>query len=100
MMMDFLAEYGMFLAKLGTFVILLLAIVVIAFVLFMRAKASGDEHLEIKNLNQKYEHMQLMLKSAILPKKAFKKELKALKAKHKQEQKKNPNLTSAIISMY
>jgi len=88
MMMDFLAEYGMFLAKLGTFVILLLAIVFIAFVLFMRAKASGDEHLEIKNLNQKYEHMQLMLKSAILPKKAFKKDLKALKAKHKQEQKK------------
>lgn len=88
MMMGFLAEYGMFLAKLGTFVILLLAIIVIAFVLFMRAKASGDEHLEIKNLNQKYEHMQLMLKSAILPKKAFKKDLKALKARHKQEQKK------------
>lgn len=87
MMIDFLTNYGMFLAKLGTIVLLLLAVIAVVFILYMRAKSGGDEHLEVKNLNQKYEHMQLMLKSAILPKKAFKKTIKDVKARHKQEAK-------------
>ena len=86
-MMEFLTEYGMFLAKLSTIIIMLLSLVAIAIILFIRAKAGGDEHLEVKNINQKFEHMQLMLNSAILPKKAFKKNLKELKAKHKKEEK-------------
>jgi len=90
-MMDFLLNYGMFLAKLGTIVILLLLLVLGVFYLYMRSRSGGDEHLEIKNINQKYEQMQLMLKSAILPKKDFKKSLKEVKAKHKQEEKKEPD---------
>jgi len=88
MMMDFLANYGMFLAKLGTVFFLLLGVIVVVFFLYVRAKGGGDDHLEIKNINQKYEQMQLMLKSAILPKKEFKKIIKDLKASHKKEDKK------------
>lgn len=86
--MDFLTDYGMFLAKFGTVVFLLLAVIVVAFLLYMRARAGGEDHLEIKNLNQKYEQMQLMLKSAILSKKDFKKILKEFKTKHKKADKK------------
>ena len=88
MMMEFLANYGMFLAKLGTVVFLVLAVIVMVFFLYMRARSGGEDHLEIKNINQKYEQMQLMLKSAILPKKDFKKIIKEFKARHKKEGKK------------
>jgi len=86
-MMDFLANYGMFAAKLGTIVLLILLSVGMFFILYMRAKSGGEEHLEIKNINQKYEHMKLMLQAAILPKKEFKQSVKAIKAKHKEEKK-------------
>lgn len=92
MMMDFLANYGMFLAKLGTVFFLLLGVIVVVFFLYVRAKGGGDDHLEIKNINQKYEQMQLMLKSAILPKKEFKKILKDFKAGQKKEGKKGTQL--------
>jgi len=87
MWIDFLTEYGMFLARFGTVVIVFLALAFIVAMLMMRAKAGGDEHLEVKNINQKFEHMQLMLQSAVLPKKAFKKSVKEIEAKHKEEDK-------------
>lgn len=92
-MTEFLLNYGMFLAKLGTVVILILLVILAVFLLFMRARAGGDEHLEVKNINQKYEQMQLMLKSAILPKKEFKKTIKEVKAKHKTEEKQDKEET-------
>lgn len=81
--MEFLAEYGMFLAKLATSVALLGTLVISIFILYMRTHSSGDERLDIKNLNDKYEHMALALKSAMLPKKAFKQVVKQTKAEHK-----------------
>ena len=88
MWMEFLTEYGMFLAKFGTVVGALLIVAVVILVLVMKNKAEGEEHLEIKNLNNKYENMALILKSAILPKKAFKKTIKDSKARHKKEEHK------------
>lgn len=87
-MTDFLLNYGMFLAKLGTVVVMILIIIIGIFFLFIRARSGADEHLEIKNVNQKYEQMQLMLKSAILPRKHFKKTIKDVRAKHKAEDRK------------
>ncbi len=87
MWMEFLTEYGMFLAKFGTVAGLLVLIIGIILVLVMKNKAGGEEHLEIKKLNDKYEGMELMLKSVILPKKAFKKTIKDSRARHKQEEK-------------
>ncbi len=89
-MIEFLTEYGMFLAKLSTVVVLILLVTVAIFIMVMRSKSGMTEHLDIKNINQKYEQIQLMLKSAILQKKEFKKAIKDIKSKHK-ESKKNKN---------
>jgi len=85
--MGFLLEYGMFLAKLGTVVILILLLVLGIFFLYMRARSGGDETLEIKHVNQKFEQLQLMLQSAILTKKEFKQTIKQVKTRHKLEEK-------------
>ena len=86
-MIDFLTEYGMFLAKSATLVLLFLLAFSGLLYLYSRTKSVRSEHLEVKNLNQKYENMSLALKAATLSKKAFKQELKTLKIRHKQEQK-------------
>ena len=85
--MGFLLEYGMFLAKLGTIVVLILLLVLGIFFLYMRTRSGGDEHLEVKHVNQKFEQMQLMLQSAILTKKEFKQSIKEIKTRHKLEEK-------------
>jgi len=87
--MEFLTEYGMFLAKLMTFVFIMLVIAGGVFLLFMRSKTGMDGQLEVKNLNQKFENINLLLKSQILTKKEFKKSIKELKAEHKQKEKKS-----------
>lgn len=84
--MDFLIEYGMFLAKLST--IALILIVIVAAIIFIAIRAKGDhEHLTIKNINEKYETMSFMLNSQVLNKKAFKKYLKEQKKEHKDKEK-------------
>ncbi|MCZ6803452.1 MAG: protease SohB [Proteobacteria bacterium] len=80
--MIFLAEYGMFLAKLSTISLMLVIIIGAIIFIVMRARSDG-ERLIIKNINEKYETMSFMLNSQVLSKKGFKKYLK----KHKQEQK-------------
>ncbi len=80
--MDFLTEYGMFLAKLSTISLMLVVIIGAIIFIVIRARSDG-EHLIIKNINEKYETMSFMLNSQVLSKKGFKKYLK----KHKQEQK-------------
>lgn len=85
--MEFLAEYGMFFAKLMTTLVVLLFIAGGIFVISLRSRSGMDGHLEIKNLNQKFENMNLLLKSQILPKKEFKKSVKSLKEEHKKKEK-------------
>ena len=87
--MEFLTEYGMFLAKLMTFVFIMLVIAGGVFLIFIRSKTGMDGQLEVKNLNQKFENINLLLKSQILTKKEFKKSIKELKAEHKQKEKKS-----------
>ncbi len=84
---EFILEYGMFLAKFGTVLLALVALGAIVLIFLLKAKSDGDEHLDIKNINHKFEHMQLMLESAILSKKEFKQTVKDAKARHKKEEK-------------
>ena len=85
--MEFITEYGMFLAKFMTIVLGLVIIAAGIFLFIMRARAGGEEHLDIKNLNQKYETMSLILNSQVLQKKEFKKIMKERKQEHKQKEK-------------
>lgn len=85
--MNYLADYGLFVAKWATVITLLtLAFIIIALVL-RRAKGSHEEELEVNHLNRKYEGMDLQLQAMLLPPKAMRKAVKKFKEKHKKEEK-------------
>lgn len=88
-MMEFLIEYGMFAAKLITVVVcFVLGLIAVIGFMFARSQISGqDEHVEVKKLNDKYRNMALALKSALLPEKEFKTELKQQKKAQKAANK-------------
>jgi len=91
-MVDVLLQYGLFLAKVVTFVVAIGVLMAAAFSLSRRAKS--EEKLEVKNLNEKYSNMTLAMKSSIFSKKEFKKEIKAEKQKRKNEKKKTDKASS------
>jgi Periplasmic serine proteases (ClpP class) len=87
--MEFLTEYGLFLAKTLTVVGALVVVVGGMMALSAWSRAKAEDHIEVKHLNRKYENMTLMLQAVILPQKAFKHVLKAKKQERKAEQKKS-----------
>jgi serine protease SohB len=85
--MEFVSEYGLFLAKAVTIVAALLILVSGIVALLSRNQQRAAEHLEIKHLNRDYEAMADALNANLLSKKAYKEKLKALKKQHKAEAK-------------
>ncbi len=83
-MIDYLMQYGLFLAQVATLVAGIG--VVIALIAAAARREREEERLEIKDLNQRFSGMELTLKQGILPKKAFKAEVKAAK-KRRSERK-------------
>jgi len=82
--MEFLSDYGIFAAKFLTVAIVIVVGIGALVVLVMgRSHVAHEDHIEVKNLNDKYTAMRLALKSAILPAKAFKHELKQQKRERK-----------------
>jgi len=86
-MMQFLAEYGMFLAKSMTIVVALLATVGGILAMALKQKRASDKQLEITHMNREYEEMEKTLESATLTHRGLKQRLKADKKKAKQEAK-------------
>ena len=86
-MIDMLMQYGLFLAKVITLVVAIGILLTIA--VSLSRKARTEEKLEVKNLNDKYRTLSLVMKSAILPKKELKSEMKAEKTKLKAAKKKS-----------
>lgn len=86
--MEYAAEIGVFLAKLLAFLLTTGLIVGAIVMLIMRSKMAGEDHLEVKNLNRKYQHMALTLQQAMQPRKVFKQTLKKAKARYKKRQEK------------
>jgi len=86
-MIEYLAEYGLFLAKTLTLVAALLFAVASLATIAMRHKKTMDKHLEITNLNRQYEEMESTLESATLTEAGMKLKMKADKKKAKQEAK-------------
>jgi serine protease SohB len=87
--MEYVAEYGIFFAKFITVVIVFAVIAAGIFIMIFRSKESLDGHINITNLNRKYDSINLMLKSQILPKHEFKKIIKRHKAEEKKKAKKS-----------
>lgn len=98
--MEHFIAYLLFLSKFVS-VVLTLAIAIIATVIIiMRTKSSHDGHIEIKNINQKFEEMSLLMKSQVLNKKEFKESIKLLKSKHKEREKNSSKKDNATKNIF
>ncbi|MDH3672770.1 MAG: protease SohB [Gammaproteobacteria bacterium] len=84
-MIDVLMQYGLFLAKAVTIVITIAIIIMLGMSLSKRGRP--QEKLEVNNLNKKYDSMALALKRSVLPRKHYKQEARAEKARQKAEKK-------------
>ncbi len=94
-MTAFFAEYGMFLLKSITVVLALVAI--IGAIAAAGKKAGEHDHLEIENLNKKYQSLAGALKQAVLTKADWKKAAKAEKQKAKAEAKSGQSRPNAYV---
>jgi serine protease SohB len=97
--LEFLTDYGLFLAKTVTFVAAILVIIVVAISVGGRNKKSDKGHIEVTKLNEKFDHLRESLRDAMLDdeeykeyEKAEKKRLKEEKAQKKQSAKENAKI--------
>lgn len=84
-MLQFLLDYGLFLAKVVTVVVAIVAVVVLS--VGMSKKGSSEGSLTVEKLNDKYRDLQQQLRQALLDKAARKKDQKQEKKRRKAEQK-------------
>ncbi len=87
--MQFVAEYGLFLAKAVTIVIAVLVLVGAAIAISSRHRKAESGHLEVDSLNRKYEEMSEALADSLLSKEELKQKHKQEKKRKKEEQKKH-----------
>ena len=85
--MEFLTEYGMFLAKFTTVVLISAVFIVLMIALVMRTRSEMSEHLEVKHLNEKFKQMRDLMNMSLLDKKQLKSLVKIEKKKDKQKKK-------------
>lgn len=83
-MMSFIAEYGMFLLKVITIVLGIVAVIGFA---AAAGRRTGGDGLEVENLNKKHENLVRTLRDAVLNKEQQKKAAKENKRKDKQDAK-------------
>lgn len=84
-MIEFISEYGLFLAKALTLLIFIWLLISLIF--SFSKKVHAEDHLEITHLNGKFKSMSDSLRLSILPKKELKKAKKQRKKEAKQERK-------------
>ena len=81
--MDFISEYGLFLAKALTIVFSVLFIMFFFFAASQRSKIGGEGRIEVKKLNESLDSLTDSLRTAIVPSSAQKKERKRQKKERK-----------------
>ncbi len=86
-MIDYLLQYGLFLAKTTTLVAAILFVLAMVANLRRHMKEHMDEQLEVKHLNRRFENMASALKHELLTPEAIKTEQKQKKAEAKQQKK-------------
>ncbi|MFT5111272.1 MAG: serine protease SohB [Parasphingorhabdus sp.] len=85
--MEYLFEYGLFLAKTITIVVGILFVAGSVISLSMRNRGGGKEEIEITRLNEKFDHMSHALVGSLLSKAELKKQKKADKKEKKKTDK-------------
>jgi serine protease SohB len=93
-MIEFLAEYGLFLLKVATVVV---AIIIIISAGAAASRKATQEGLEVEDLNKKYRKLASGLRSAVLRKAERKKEAKEEKKREKAEEKQEGRPRSFVI---
>jgi len=88
--MNFLADYGLFLAEIVTLVVAIL--VVLSAIIAMAGKAKHKDKLKIKKVNKKYQEIANKLNQYILTKKQYKQYLKKTKKAEKDDSDKKRNI--------
>lgn len=86
--MEYLAEYGLFLAKALTLIAGVLVLIAAATALGSRAKKANKGHLEIDKLNEHYKELKEGLEHALLDKGELKQRTRAKKKQQKEKKKK------------
>jgi len=87
-MMNFLFEYGLFLAKAVTIAIVILVVIPSIMMSFRKSKPQERNKIEVRNLNKHYRKLKKSLYYETLPRAIYKKTLKTEKKIKKSEQKK------------
>ena len=82
-MMEFLANYGLFLAKAVTLLIFIWLL--LSLLISLAHKPQDQDNIEIKNLNRKFDQLKLLMQKSLLSKK----QLKALVRQNKKQNKKH-----------
>jgi serine protease SohB len=90
LMMDFLLNYGLFLAKTVTLVFFIIIVIMLIFSASQK-NSSADDQIEIKNLSKKFSN----LKKLMLASTTSKKELKLLQKQDKKSSKKESSKTQS-----
>jgi serine protease SohB len=83
--MEFLTEYGLFIAKTVTVVVAIGIILLMVVATRRRGREAGELHVQL--MNERFAHLEHVLKHRVLPKKRFRKEAKADKARAKKDKK-------------
>lgn len=87
-MVDFLMQYGLFLAKTLTLVLaIVMVIAVMGAVAQKRRQHQQEGHVEVRSLNDRYQDMQHELEHAVLDEETLKQQIKAERKKEKTEAK-------------
>ncbi|GIT48072.1 MAG: hypothetical protein Ct9H300mP13_8680 [Gammaproteobacteria bacterium] len=86
-MMEFLSQYGLFLAKTVTLTVAIVAIVSFILAAAIRQRQSPAEGIEVKNINDHYRDMSDTLDHAMLSKPELKARRKADKKSNKAKEK-------------
>ena len=71
--MEFIVDYGLFLAKTATLLVALVALIGFIAATLMRQRSLSPEHIEVKPLNDRYRETSNVLRGAMLSKTAAKK---------------------------
>lgn len=89
--MEFLAEYGMFLAKVVTFVLAIIIVLAFAVANAHRGGSKDKGKVNVAKLNERFEHMADSVKEIAWSEKELKEEAKQRKKEHKEKQKSEKN---------
>jgi len=84
---EFFFDYGLFVAKLATFVIAILVVVVVSVMATLRVKKSRKGHIETTRVNDEIDAMRIALDAGVSDPDTFKLHLKQKKRQEKLERK-------------